>query len=93
MTVELPFPIKAEIKGVTKAATFTRLADALDAIRASIARLPLDDDQADYLAEFFSEDSAPRIADQLVEFGAVRAMAYIGIETAHPIYLRVTNPE
>ncbi|MFI9362033.1 hypothetical protein ACIG5E_13370 [Kitasatospora sp. NPDC053057] len=69
MTAELPFPVSVEIKGVTKAATFTRLTDALDAIRTSLARLPLDSDQASYLADLFSEASAARIAHQLVEFG------------------------
>ncbi|MFJ6620118.1 hypothetical protein ACIQOW_21405 [Kitasatospora sp. NPDC091335] len=92
MNVELPFPISAEIKGVTEVATFTRLTDALGAIRTGLARLPLDDDQAGYLADYFSEASAARIAHQLVEFGAVRAMAYIGVESAHPVYLRVADP-
>ncbi|WBP90074.1 hypothetical protein [Kitasatospora cathayae] len=93
MNAELPFPVSVEIKGITKAATFTRLADALAAIRASLARLPLDADQAGYLAELFSETAIPRIAHQLVEFGAVRAMAYIGIESVHPIQLCVTDSE
>ncbi|MFI9361970.1 hypothetical protein ACIG5E_13045 [Kitasatospora sp. NPDC053057] len=93
MNVELPFPVSVEIKGITRAATFAKLSDALDAIRVSLARLPLDDDQAGYLADLFSEASAARIAHQLVEFGAVRAIAYIGIESTHPIYLCVTDPE
>ncbi|MFJ9840269.1 hypothetical protein ACIRYZ_07345 [Kitasatospora sp. NPDC101155] len=93
MSIELPFPVSVEIKGVTKAATFAKLSDALDAIRTSLARLPLDDDQAGYLADYFSQASAARIAHQLVEFGAVRAIAYIGIESAHPIYLRSEAPE
>ncbi|MFJ9772321.1 hypothetical protein ACIRVF_13930 [Kitasatospora sp. NPDC101157] len=93
MSAELPFPVSVEIKGITEPATFTRLTDALGAIRASLARLPLDDDQAAYLADLFSDASAARIAHQLVEFGAVRAIAYIGVESAHPIHLRVTDPE
>ncbi|MFE5584595.1 hypothetical protein [Kitasatospora sp. NPDC056531] len=93
MSVELPFPVTVEIKGITKVATFTRLSDALGAIRTSLARLPLDDDQAGYLADLFGDASAARIAHQLVEFGAVRAIAFIGIESAHPIHLRVTDPE
>ena len=79
MNAELPFPVRVEIKGITEPATF--------------ARLPLDADQAAYLADLFSEASAARIAHQLVEFGAVRAIAYIGVESAHPIHLRVTDPE
>lgn len=87
MSVELPFPVTAEIKGVTKVATFAKLSDALAAIRAGLAQLPLDDDQAGCLADRFGEAAAARIADQLLEFGAVRAIAYVGIESAHPIYL------
>ncbi|MFI9157807.1 hypothetical protein [Kitasatospora aureofaciens] len=93
MNAELPFPVRVEIKGITEPATFTRLTDALDAVRTSLARLPLDADQAAYLADLFSDASATRIAHQLVEFGAVRAIAYIGVESAHPIHLRVTDPE
>ncbi|MFJ8477939.1 hypothetical protein [Kitasatospora sp. NPDC094011] len=93
MNVELPFPVSVEIRGITKAATFTKLSDALDALRASLARLPLDDDQAAYLADLFGDASAARIAHQLVEFGAVRAIAFIGVESAHPIYLRIADPE
>ncbi|MER6303955.1 hypothetical protein ABT247_30970 [Kitasatospora sp. NPDC001539] len=93
MSTELPFPVTVEIKGVTKLATFSKLSDALDAIRTTLARLPLDDDQACYLADLFSPASAARIAHQLTEFGAVRAMAFIGVESAHPIHLRVAGPE
>ncbi|MFF2149255.1 hypothetical protein [Kitasatospora sp. NPDC058190] len=93
MSFELPFPVTVEIKGITKVATFTRLSDALEAIRTSLARLPLDDDQAGYLADLFGDASAARIAHQLVEFGAVRAIAFVGIESAHPIHLRATDPE
>ncbi|MER7752245.1 hypothetical protein [Kitasatospora sp. NPDC097643] len=87
MIPELPFAVTAEIRGVTKAATFAKLADALAAIRTSLARLPLDEDQAAYLADLFSDASAARIAHQLVEFGAVRAIAFIGTESVHPVYL------
>ncbi|MQS11220.1 hypothetical protein F7Q99_02685 [Streptomyces kaniharaensis] len=86
MSAELPFPVTVEIKGITKAATFARLPDALDAVRTSLAQLPLDDDQAGYLADLFSPASAERIAHQLVQVGAVRAIAFLGIEP-HPIYL------
>ncbi|MET8622752.1 hypothetical protein ABZW30_03140 [Kitasatospora sp. NPDC004669] len=91
MNTELPFAVTVEIKGVTKVATFSKLSDALVAIRTSLARLPLDDDQAAYLADLFGDASASRIAHQLVEFGAVRAIAFIGIESAHPIYLRAAS--
>ncbi|MEU9041002.1 MULTISPECIES: hypothetical protein [unclassified Kitasatospora] len=93
MSVELPFAVTVEIKGVTKAATFAKLADALDGIRTSLARLPLDDDQAGYLADYFSPASTGRIAHQLVEFGEVRAIAFIGVESAHPICLCAAAPE
>ncbi|MEU1283142.1 hypothetical protein [Kitasatospora sp. NPDC005856] len=93
MNIELPFPISAEIKGITQATTFNSLSGALDAIRAGLARLPLDDDQAGCLADRFGEAAVARIAHQLVEFGAVRAMAFIGVESTHPIYLRVADPE
>ncbi|MGA5824187.1 hypothetical protein ACPC54_40875 [Kitasatospora sp. NPDC094028] len=87
MSVELPFPVTAEIKGITTVATFAELSDALDAIRAGLARLPLDDDQAGCLAEYFSPASADRIAHQLIHTGAVGAIAFLGLY-AHPIYLR-----
>ncbi|WP_316529614.1 hypothetical protein [Kitasatospora brasiliensis] len=97
MNVELPFPVSAQITGVTKAATFTRLADALAdalaAVRAGLARLPPDADQAACLAGCFGEACPARIAHRLIEFGAVRAMACIGVESVHPIHLRVANPE
>ncbi|MEV7023452.1 hypothetical protein [Kitasatospora sp. NPDC093558] len=86
MSAELPFAVSVEIKGVTKAATFSRLPDALAAVRTAVARLPLDDDQADFLDDLFSPHSADRIAHQLVEVGAMRVIAFIGIEP-HPIYL------
>ncbi|MGW7443975.1 hypothetical protein [Kitasatospora sp. NPDC054795] len=92
MNVELPLPVSAEIKGITQATTFTRLSDALEAIPADLARLPPDDDRAGCLADLFGEASAARIAHQLVEFGAVRAMAYVGTDSARPIHLRVTGP-
>ncbi|MGA5818138.1 hypothetical protein ACPC54_09795 [Kitasatospora sp. NPDC094028] len=87
MSVELPFPVTVEIRGITSAATFAELSDALDAIRASLARLPLDDDQAGYLADYFAPASAERIAHQLIHTGAVGAIAFLGLDT-HPIYLR-----
>ncbi|MEU8925042.1 hypothetical protein AB0D10_29585 [Kitasatospora sp. NPDC048545] len=93
MSVELPFPVTVEIKGITNVATFARLSDALDAIRASLARLPLDDDQAGYLTDYFSPASTGRIAHQLVESGEVRAIAFIGVESAHPIHLCAAAPE
>ncbi len=74
-------------------ATSAKLSGALDAIRTSLARLSLDDDQAGYLADHFSEASAGRIVHQLVEFGEVRAIAFIGIESAHPIHLCGAAPE
>ncbi|WP_030059685.1 MULTISPECIES: hypothetical protein [Streptomyces] len=93
MSVELPFPVTVEIKGITAIATFSKLSDALAAIRASLVQLPLDDDQAGYLADLFSDASAARIAHRLVEFGVVCAIAYIGIESIYPIYLRAAAPE
>ncbi|MFJ9454562.1 hypothetical protein ACIRST_05720 [Kitasatospora sp. NPDC101447] len=87
MSVELPFPVSVEIKGVAKVATFAKLPDALDAVRASLARLPLDEDQAGYLADYFSPASAKRIAHQLIHVGAVRVLAFVGIES-HLIDLR-----
>ncbi|MFJ6379405.1 hypothetical protein ACIQI7_05260 [Kitasatospora sp. NPDC092039] len=48
--------------------------------------------RGDCLADRFGEAAAARIAHQLVEFGAVRAMAYVGIESNHPVHLRVTGP-
>lgn len=93
MSVELPFPVSVEIKGVAKVATFAKLPDALDAVRASLARLPLDEDQAGYLADYFSPASAERIAHQLIHIGAVGVIAFLGIH-AHPIYLRpASDPE
>ncbi|KJS54799.1 hypothetical protein [Streptomyces rubellomurinus] len=86
MSVELPFPVSVEIKGVTSAATFAELSHALDAIRTTLARLPLDEDQAGYLADYFSPASAERIAHQLIHTGTVGAIAYLGLD-AHPIYL------
>ncbi|GAB7185873.1 hypothetical protein ATKI12_5704 [Kitasatospora sp. Ki12] len=87
MSPELPFPVTVEIKGIAKAATFAKLPDALDAVRTSLARLPLDDDQASYLADFFSPASADRIAHQLIHVGTVRLLAFVGIES-HLVDLR-----
>ncbi|WP_030060292.1 MULTISPECIES: hypothetical protein [Streptomyces] len=87
MSAELPFPVTVEIKGIAKRATFSQLADALDAVRTALARLPLDDDQVTFFADLFGPASAERIAHQLVHVGAVSTAAFIGIE-AHFIHLR-----
>ncbi|MFF3072711.1 hypothetical protein ACFVSN_19250 [Kitasatospora sp. NPDC057904] len=86
MKAELPFAVSVEIKGVTKAATFSRLPDALEAVRTAVSHLPLDEDQADFLADLFSPRSADRIARQLLGVGAMRVIAFVGI-APHPIYL------
>ncbi|MCG6499619.1 hypothetical protein [Kitasatospora sp. A2-31] len=84
---EFPYPVTVEIKGATKAATFTRLADAVEAVRSSVARLPLEEADAKHLGEMFAPESLGRIARQLDDFGAVRTAAWVGIE-AYVIYLR-----
>ncbi|MFJ2577332.1 hypothetical protein [Kitasatospora aureofaciens] len=84
---EFPHPVLAEIGGVTKTVTFARLADAMDAVRTNLAQLPLDDADAAHLAEYFAPHAHDRIARQLAEVGAVRTIAFVGIE-AHVIYLR-----
>ncbi|MER8105230.1 hypothetical protein [Kitasatospora sp. NPDC094016] len=84
---DYPHPVTVEIGGVTKAATFARLADALAAVRTALARLPLDDDHAAYLADLFAPESTAHIARRLADFGALRTIAFVGIH-AHPIHLR-----
>ncbi|WP_371515369.1 hypothetical protein [Kitasatospora sp. NBC_01300] len=84
---DYPHPVTVEIGGVTRTATFTRLADALTAVRTALARLPLDDDHAAYLADLFAPESTARIARRLTDFGALRTIAFVGTH-AHPIHLR-----
>ncbi|MDH6705950.1 hypothetical protein P3T27_002672 [Kitasatospora sp. MAA19] len=84
---EYPHPVTVEIGGVTETATFTRLADALAAVRAGLAHLPLDDDHAGCLADLFAPEATARIAQRLTDVGALRAIAFVGLH-AHPIYLR-----
>ncbi|MFD5463235.1 hypothetical protein ACFWIQ_10480 [Kitasatospora sp. NPDC127059] len=76
MSVELPFAVTSEIKGVTKAATFAKLSDALAAIRAGLAQLPLDDDQAGCLADRFGEAAAARNAEALLRAVPRQAARY-----------------
>ncbi|MFJ2811535.1 hypothetical protein [Kitasatospora sp. NPDC087271] len=88
-----PHPVTAEIGGVTRAATFARLADALAAVRTALARLPLDDDHAAYLTDLFAPESTARVARRPADFGALRTIAFVGIH-AHPIHLRpAESPE
>ncbi|MFF1788971.1 hypothetical protein ACFVX9_21250 [Kitasatospora sp. NPDC058243] len=84
---DYPHPVTVEIGGVTETATFTRLADALAAVRTALARLPLDDDHAAYLADLFAPESTALISRRLTDFGALRTIAFVGIH-AHPIHLR-----
>ncbi|WP_344635905.1 hypothetical protein [Kitasatospora cystarginea] len=79
-----------EIKGLTRTATFTRLADAVAAVRTTLATLSLDDAHAAYLAEQFAPEAVDRIGRQLTKVGMVRSIAFVGID-AHPIYIRPTG--
>jgi hypothetical protein len=76
-----------EIRGLTRAATFARLADAVEAVRTTLATLPMDEAHAAYLAGQFAPEALDRIAQQLASVGAVRALAFVGTN-AHTIHLR-----
>ncbi|MFJ3221220.1 hypothetical protein ACIPLC_35530 [Kitasatospora sp. NPDC086801] len=90
---DYPHPVTVEIGGVTRTATFARLADALAAVRTALARLPLDDDHAAYLTDLFAPESTARVARRLADVGALRTIAFVGIH-AHPIHLRpAESPE
>ncbi|MGE7435775.1 hypothetical protein [Kitasatospora sp. NPDC001175] len=84
---DFPHPVMVEIKGLTRTATFTRLADAVAAVRTTLATLSLDDAHAAYLAEQFAPEAVDRIGRQLAKVGMVRSIAFVGIN-AHPIYIR-----
>ncbi|MEV7187738.1 hypothetical protein [Kitasatospora sp. NPDC093102] len=87
MSDGLPFSVTVEIVGFTKPTTFDSLFDGLDVLRAGLALLPLDPDQAACLAEQFGPRAAGQIAHRLYEFGAVGAVAFVGLDP-HPIYVR-----
>ncbi|MER8103766.1 hypothetical protein [Kitasatospora sp. NPDC094016] len=81
-----------EIVGFTEPTSFASLFDALDVLRGGLAVLPLDADQAACLAGQFGPWAAGGIAHRLYHFGAVGAVAFVGLD-AHPIYLRRAAPE
>ncbi|MFE6052893.1 hypothetical protein ACFQ6N_19220 [Kitasatospora sp. NPDC056446] len=92
MSDGLPFSVTVEIVGFTGPTTFASLFDALDVLRAGLALLPLDADQADCLADQFGPRAAGRIAHRLYRFGAVGAVAFVGLDP-HPIYVcRAASP-
>ncbi|MFC8716772.1 hypothetical protein [Kitasatospora sp. NPDC057198] len=82
-----PHPVLVDIEGVTRRARFARLSDAMAAVRTSLARLPLEKEHAAYLAEQFAPESVGRLGDQLARIGAVRAIAFVGMDV-HVIYIR-----
>lgn len=92
MSDGLPFSVTVEIVGFTEPTSFASLFDALDVLRGGLAVLPLDADQAACLAGQFGPWAAGGIAHRLYHFGAVGAVAFVGLD-AHPIYLRRAAPE
>jgi hypothetical protein len=90
LSAPYPFPVVVEVRGVTGPARFARLADALDALLASLRALPLSSEQREYFDELFGPSGMQRIGYRLVMFGEVRSLAFLDIT---PYLVRVFPAE
>ncbi|MBO1415631.1 hypothetical protein [Streptomyces sp. FH025] len=74
-----PFPVIAEVRGVTAPARFNRLPDAMAALLATLGALPLSPDQHGYFAELFGPSAVPSVGHRLATHGEVRALAFLDL--------------
>ncbi|MFE4973090.1 hypothetical protein ACFRAR_13370 [Kitasatospora sp. NPDC056651] len=74
-----PFPVIVEVRGVTSPARFCKLPDAMAAVLATLAALPLSPDQQGYFAELFGPSKVQEIGHRLATHGEVRALAFLDL--------------
>ncbi|GHF77244.1 hypothetical protein GCM10018790_64190 [Kitasatospora xanthocidica] len=74
-----PFPVIAEVRGVTAPAHFSKLPDAMAALLKTLDALPLSPDQQGYFAELFGPSEAQSIGHRLATHGEVRALAFLDL--------------
>ncbi|MFJ2861521.1 hypothetical protein [Kitasatospora sp. NPDC087314] len=74
-----PIPVVVEVRGVTEAAHFSRLPDALTALLGSLRALPLSTEQQDYFSELFGPSGMQKIGCRLATYGEVRTLAFVGL--------------
>ncbi|WP_459647757.1 hypothetical protein [Kitasatospora sp. Ki12] len=74
-----PFPVIAEVRGVTAPAHFSKLPDAMAALLKTLSALPLSPDQHGYFAELFGPSEAQSIGHRLATHGEVRALAFLDL--------------
>ncbi|MFI9326139.1 hypothetical protein ACIGZJ_01185 [Kitasatospora sp. NPDC052868] len=69
----------AEVRGVTAAARFSKLPDAMAALLKTLDVLPLSPDQHGYFAELFGPSELPSVGHRLATHGEVRALAFLDL--------------
>ncbi|MFD8755648.1 hypothetical protein ACFV0O_32425 [Kitasatospora sp. NPDC059577] len=74
-----PFPVIAEVRGVTAPAHFSKLPDAMAALLKTLDALPLSPDQHGYFAELFRPSEVQSIGHRLATHGEVRAGAFLDL--------------
>ncbi|MFJ9456402.1 hypothetical protein ACIRST_15075 [Kitasatospora sp. NPDC101447] len=77
--VPYPFPVIAEVRGVTTPARFSRLPEAMAALLKTLSALPLSPDQQVYFAELFGPPAVQAIGHRLATHGEVRALAFLDL--------------
>ncbi len=87
-----PFPVIAEVRGVTAPARFSRLSDAMAAVLTTLDALPLSPDQQGYFAELLGPSKTQAIGHRLATHGEVRALAFLDL-TPTVVRLYPAGPE
>ncbi|MEV7183362.1 hypothetical protein [Kitasatospora sp. NPDC093102] len=87
-----PFPVIAEVRGVTASAHFSKLPDAMAALLKTLDALPLSPDQRGYFAELFGPSQVQPIGHRLATHGEVRALAFLDL-TPTVVRLYPAGPE
>ncbi|WP_188304991.1 hypothetical protein [Streptomyces sp. CBMA123] len=75
-----PFPVVVEVRGITVAARFARLPDALAALLEALRALPLSPEQLDFFDELLGPSAVQTIGHRLAVYGEVRSLAFLGLK-------------